>query len=91
LDDPHKKGAGAENLNEILEIAFQNRFGFCRKMSGLFPWIHISGLTSLTWLVRNAGLLATEDMPRSNSHGQRKIGYKTKVLRDGRLEVRRKK
>jgi len=25
-------------------------------------------------------LLATEDMPLSNSHGHRKIGYKTKVL-----------
>src|SRR5712672_3746311 len=49
---------------------------------------HISHLTSLTWLVRNARLLATEEMPLSNSHGQRKIGYKTKVLQTG---VRSKK
>src|SRR5712671_7370130 len=49
---------------------------------------HISHLTSLTWLVRNARLLATEDMPPPNSHGQRKIGYKTKVLQTG---VRSKK
>jgi hypothetical protein len=45
-------------------------------------------LTSLTSLVRIARLLATEDMPPSNSHGQRKVGYKTKVLQ---TEVRSKK
>jgi hypothetical protein len=27
---------------------------FCPERSGLFSWIHISGLTSLEWLVRNA-------------------------------------
>ena len=35
-------------------------------------------LSRLKHLVRNAQLLATEDMPPSNSHGQRKIGQRPK-------------
>jgi hypothetical protein len=45
-------------------------------------------VTSLEWLDRNARLLTTEDMPPSNSHGQRKVVYKTKVLQ---TEVRNKR
>ncbi len=46
--------------------------------------------TSLKGLVRNARLHPTKDIRPLDSHGRRKLVYKTKVLRDGRLEARRK-
>jgi hypothetical protein len=90
-DDVHRFGFLFVRACLVETVRERDRVKIGTPSSGIaLPFVvwDISHLTSLTRLVGHTLLLAMEDMPPSNSHGQRKIGYKTKVLQ---TEVRSKK